>query len=79
MKRDDCVRFEIVEHIGVISKNETGWSKEVNIVSWNDGEPKVDIRDWDEDHERMTRGITLYEKDAEKLAKLLSERYGLND
>ena len=29
------VTFDIQRHIGVISKNDTGWRKELNIVSWN--------------------------------------------
>ena len=69
------VTFEIMEHIGVIDARKDGWKKEVNVVSWNGGEPKIDIRDWSPDHERMSRGITLFEKDAKMLTKFLSERY----
>ena len=65
------VTFEIKEHLGVISSNSNGWSKEVNFVSWNDKPPKFDIRDWDANHERMSRGITLYEEDAKKLYEIL--------
>ena len=65
------VTFEIKEHFGVISSNSNGWSKEVNFVSWNDKPPKFDIRDWDANHERMSRGITLYEEDAKKLYEIL--------
>lgn len=32
--------FEIVEHIGVLSEKKNGWKKEVNLVSWNGGDPK---------------------------------------
>lgn len=72
------VTFEIMEHIGVIDtyeNREMPWSKECNIVSWNGGPAKIDIRDWSSDHERMSRGITLTEEQAEKLAKALSARY----
>lgn len=69
------VTFEIKEHIGIIAERNGGWSREVNLVSWNGGEPKIDIRDWSSDHEHMSRGITLFEKDAKKMAELLSERY----
>ena len=51
--------FKIVAHVGTVENYPTGWSKEVNIVSWNDGAPKLDIRDWDSEHEHMSRGITL--------------------
>lgn len=72
----DEIQFELMEHIGVLEERENGWTKEVNIVSWNGGPGKVDIRDWDPEHERMTRGITLFEKTAEKLAEALCQRYG---
>lgn len=68
------ITFEIEEHIAVINTNNNGWTKEVNLVSWNGGKPKIDIRDWDMDHERMSRGITLTEKEADSLAKALTER-----
>ena len=72
------VTFEIMEHIGVIDtydNREQAWTKEVNIVSWNGGPAKIDIRNWSADHERMSRGITLTEDQAEKLTKSLVERY----
>lgn len=53
------IKFEIVEHIGVLSANAKGWKKELNLISWNEREPKYDIRDWDEDHEKMGKGVTL--------------------
>ena len=62
--------FEIKEHIGVISTNENGWSKELNVVSWNGQPAKFDIRDWDEDHQRMTKGVTLLDRDMRKLVDL---------
>ena len=68
--RDEIV-FEVVEHIGVISTYPTGWSKQLNLVSWNGGTPKVDCRDWDPEMERMSRGITLHTEEAQKLYELL--------
>ena len=69
------VTFKLMEHIGVLEERKDGWTKEVNIVSWNGGQGKIDIRDWDPGHERMTRGITLFEDTAEKLAAALTKRY----
>lgn len=68
--REQEFSFEIVEHIGVISKTITGWNKELNIVSWN-GRKKYDLRDWDENHERMSRGITLTADEMRQLVTLL--------
>lgn len=72
---NDEVTFELMEHIGVLEERKDGWTKEVNIVAWNGGQGKIDIRDWDPDHTRMTRGITLFEDTAEKLASALCKRY----
>ena len=68
------VTFEIKEFIGVISSYPTGWNKELNLVSWNGGTAKYDIRDWDPEHEHMSRGVTLHEKEMRKLIDLLKKR-----
>ena len=67
-------KFEIKEHIGVISEGSRGWQKEVNLVSWNDAAPKIDIRDWAPDHEKMGKGITLTEDEAWEMCQLLQEK-----
>ena len=69
------ITFEVMEHYGVISATDTGWSKEVNLVAWNGNAPKIDIRDWDETHERMSRGITLTEEQGKKLYEILKNKY----
>lgn len=71
---DREVRFEILEHIGIISTHPTGWNKELNIVSWNGGQPKYDIRDWDLDHEHMSRGVTLHEKEMRQIFDIMKRR-----
>lgn len=65
------IKYEIVKHIGVLSDNGTGWRKELNLVSWNDKAPKYDIRDWKDDHEKMTKGITLSSDEMESLVELM--------
>ena len=65
------IKYEIIKHIGNLSESSRGWTKELNIISWNGGVPKLDIRDWAPEHEKMGRGITLTEEEAEKLARLL--------
>ena len=66
------IKFEIVEHLGVLSESEKGWKKEINLVSWNEREPKYDIRDWSENHEKMGKGITLSEDEAKRLRNILN-------
>lgn len=65
------IKFEIKRSIGVIGEGSKGWKKEVNIVSWNDRKPKLDIRDWDENHEKMVKGVTLTKSEVLELQKLL--------
>ena len=36
-------KYEIVEHIGTLSESPKGWTKELNKISWNGGQPKYDI------------------------------------
>ena len=72
----DNVRYQIKRHLGVLSANEkSGWKKEVNIVSWNDGPDKLDIRDWNPDHTKMAKGITLTEPESRALALALEELF----
>lgn len=67
------LKVDIREHIGVLSEKGSGWKKELNVVSWNGGEYKFDIREWSEDHSRMGKGVTLTDEEAEKLCLLLEE------
>jgi len=67
------VKCEIKEKYGVLSESSKGWTKELNLVSWNDGKPKYDIRDWDPTHEKMGKGVTLTEEEAKKLLEILSK------
>lgn len=65
--------FEITEHIGDLGINPTtGMTKELNKVSWNGRPAKYDIRDWDEDHEKMSKGVTLSNSELSELKDLLS-------
>ena len=66
------IKFEIVRHFGVLSTAPTGWTKEFNIVRWNDRE-KFDIRDWAPGHERMSKGVTLYEYEMKKIFEMCTE------
>ena len=66
--------FEITEHIGVITTYGNGWTKEINMVAWNDAKPKYDIRDWNPDHQVMSRGITLHSKKMAEICALLRGR-----
>ena len=68
----DEIKFELVKEIGVIGEGTRGWRKEVNIVSWNGRSPKLDIRDWNETHEKMGKGVTLTGAEARTMLALLN-------
>ena len=66
------VKYEIIERVGVLSETEKGWKKEINLISWNDREPKYDIREWDPEHEKMGKGITLSTEELKNLKNILN-------
>ena len=53
------LKYEIVKNLGALSTSPSGWTKELNLISWNDREPKYDMREWSPDHSKMGKGITL--------------------
>lgn len=67
------IKFEIKEELGTLSESAKGWTKEVNLISWNSATPKYDIRDWAPNHEKMGKGITLTAEEAEALYKILAK------
>lgn len=71
---EDRITFEIKAQLGVIQEYPTGWRKELNLVSWNGNPAKFDVRDWNPDHEHMSRGITLSEKEMAKMMDIVAER-----
>ena len=67
------IKFEIKKSLGVISEGNKDWKKELSIISWNGGADKFDIRSWDKDHEKMSKGITLTEEEMDAIVKIYSE------
>ncbi len=66
------IKYEIIKKIGVLSTSASGWAKELNLISWNDREPKYDIRDWAPDGEKMGKGVTLSKAELLALKELLN-------
>ncbi len=64
--------FEVVKEVGVLSEGPGGWQKELNLVSWNEREPKYDIREWNPGHEKMRKGVTLTIDELVELKDLLN-------
>ncbi|MCQ4925188.1 YdbC family protein [Tissierella carlieri] len=67
------VKYEIKENLGILSESAKGWTKELNLVSWNDYPAKYDIREWDPDHLKMGKGVTFSAEELKKLRDILNE------
>jgi hypothetical protein len=66
------IKYEIIKQMGVLSKAVSGWTKELNLISWNDREAKYDLRDWSPDREKMGKGVTLSREELLALKELLN-------
>lgn len=67
------IKFEIIKKIGMLSETRAGWSKQLNLISWNEREPKYDLRDWSADGEKMSKGVTLSREELLALRELLNQ------
>ena len=67
------IKFEVIKKIGVLSKSDSNWAKELNLISWNERDPKYDIRDWAPDGEKMGKGVTLSKEELIALKELLNK------
>ena len=68
----DDFSFQITEKVGVISVNKTGWTLELNKVSWGGRPAKFDLRSWSPDHQKMGKGVTLTDEEIKKLGEIIS-------
>ena len=75
MTYPDEIPYEIVERIATIGEYPTGWKRELNILIWNVGRAKYDLRDWDPPHTHMSRGVTLTEEQMKKLVSAMNEEF----
>ena len=74
------IKYEIIKKIGVLSRSRpalsaaegSGWAKELNLISWNDRDPKYDLRDWSVDGSKMGKGVTLSVAELVALRELLN-------
>lgn len=67
------VKYNIIQNIACLSEERDGWTKELNLVSWNGNEAKYDIRSWTYDHRKMGKGITLTKEEIYTLKEILAE------
>lgn len=67
------IKYEIVKELGVLSESAKGWTKEINLVSWNNYAPKYDLREWDPEHTKMGKGVTLNVEEIKALRDILNK------
>ncbi len=67
------IKFTITEHLATLSTSPKGWTKELNMVSWNGAAPKYDLREWSPDHSKMGKGITLTKEELRTLMAALEK------
>ncbi|MDF2532016.1 MAG: hypothetical protein K0R80_1083 [Clostridia bacterium] len=65
------IKYEVKESLGILSVSAKGWTKELRSISWNNREPKYDIREWAPEDEMMGKGVTLSKEDLKKLKEIL--------
>lgn len=63
-------KYEIKKQLGVLSTSRQGWTKEVNVISWNDRPSKIDIREWSPEHDKMSKGLSLTEDEMNTLVDI---------
>ena len=63
------IKCTTIEKIGIIRQGTNGWNKELRLVSWNDADPKYDIRDWSPDDEKNGKRHYTYRGGSKKLVR----------
>ena len=78
-REKNSLTCDIVEHLGTLHTSKKGWTKELNRVSWEGGDPKFDLREWSPDHKQPSKGTTFTEDEAREIMKLLINYFLEND
>ena len=72
MKTISKYNLTIVKPITVISENDDGWRKELNVVSWRNQMPKYDIRSYAPNYSKISKGVTLTADEMQELKAILN-------
>ena len=67
------ITYKIIREVAVLSERTNGWSKQLNLITWGDNEPKYDIRDWGPNRQAMGKGVTLTAAELQSLSDALDE------
>ena len=73
------IQYKIVKEIAVLSASDSGYTKEIHLISWNGREPKYDIRSFSPNREECGKGITLNADEAAALLEALQKELHSGD
>ena len=73
------IQYEVVKEIAVLSASDSGYTKEINLISWNGNEPKYDVRSFSPNREKCGKGITLTADEAAALFRALQKEVNSGD
>lgn len=73
------ITCEVKKKIAELSKSEKGYTKELNLISWNGNAAKLDLREWCPDHEKCGKGATFTEEEGRALLDALAEYFHEKD
>ena len=75
-KRTDEVKYEVLEECGSLTARSNGDVVKLRYLSWNDRDPRYDLRAWgtdDDGNERCGKGICLSGEELEELYNLIGK------
>ena len=64
--------YSIEKQLGVLSTSKSGWTVELNLISWNGRQAKYDIRSREKGNEKMGKGIGLTKEDLHALKGIIA-------
>lgn len=75
-KSNNEFSYELIEFLGSLNEKE-GWSKSVVRIAWGENPVTIDVRNMNIMAERMGKGISLSDEEADRLVDILLEKdYG---
>lgn len=75
-KAKDDFKYEVIEECGSLGVRKNGDEVKLRYISWNDRDPRYDIRVWSKDddgNERCGKGVGLSGEELEELYNLIGK------
>ena len=73
LEQVDTINYRIIKELGIVGQTNYE-TTELNIITWNNHKPKLDLRKWklqEDGTKRVNRGLTLTDEEARNLKKHL--------